>query len=96
MWLSPDVVVGKVNQIDLLPFDVDNDDLAVLEESEGINSIFIAFFPKYFSCGIDMDKVLLIVVVLAGDHEEGIIESGANLEDLLNRSLQFDIYAISE
>ena len=49
MWLCSDVVVSEVNQVNLLSFDVDNDDLAVFKESEGINSIFVVFFPKYFS-----------------------------------------------
>ena len=89
-------IVFQIYYLDLGFMEVYYYHLIFSEKTKSVKRFFVWPFPKNFAFAIYMHQFFLIKYVLASNHDEGVIECGADLEDLLHWLLELDVRYVAK
>ena len=96
MCMCPYGMSHKVNHFKARLTHISHDDLTILKKGIGINGPRIDPFPNKTSFLVNMHKPFLILGLMAGDHEEGVLDSGTYSKYLRYRFLEGEVSSILE
>lgn len=63
----------EIDDVDFAFRDIHNDDLPVVEHSEGINYVFVLIFPLDFTLCIEMDYAFFLSWSIDSDADKGVV-----------------------
>lgn len=84
MRVGPNVVGArqKLNDLDLAFAGVEDDDLGITEEGEGVDCLFVGPLPKDLSPMVDVHQFFLVEEVGGDDHDVSVACGRTKFEDL--------------